>query len=54
MIPNARLTLTQRSFTIRGAASWNLLTDKIKKSTKLGQFKRLVKGWILKIAARIL
>ena len=54
VIPNARLRLTQRSFTVRGAASWNLLPDTIKNSTKLGQFKRLAKGWILGNVERFL
>ena len=54
VIPNARLRLTQRSFTVRGAASWNLLPDTIKNSTKLGQFKKLAKGWILGNVERFL
>ena len=46
MIPNVKLQLTQRSFTVRAAASWNHLPDNLKDSAKLGKFKRLVKGWI--------
>ena len=54
MIPNVKLQLTQRSFTVRVAASWNHLPYNLKNSAKLGKFKRLAKGWILENVPRFL
>ena len=54
MIPNVKLRLTQRSFTVRGAESWNLLPLNVQKSVNLGQFKKLSKGWILANIPRFL
>ena len=54
MIPNVKLRLTQRSFTVRGAESWNLLPLNVQKSLNLGQFKKLSKAWILANIPRFL
>ena len=47
IIPNLELRVTQRSFTMRGATSWNLLPPIVRNQPKLGTFKKLAKQWIL-------
>ena len=54
IIPNVKLRLTQRSFTVRGAESWNLLPFSIQKSSNIGQFKKFAKEWILANIPRFL
>ena len=47
IIPNTRLTLAKSSFVWRGAQQWNLLSLEIRKSTKIGHFKRGVREWVV-------
>ena len=47
LIPNLNLKIAQDSFTVRGAASWNLLPLSIREQTKIGIFKKLMKSWVL-------
>ena len=54
LIPNAKLRLTQNSFTIRGSSSWNDLPLGIRKLKKIGPFKKEVKGWILENIPRFI
>ena len=46
IIPNLELSVVQKSFTIRGADSWNQLPLNVTKSQKIGHFKKLAKNWI--------
>ena len=46
IIPNLNLRVAQKSFTLRGANSWNQLPFSIIKSTKIGTFKKLARKWI--------
>ena len=46
VIPNTDLRLTQDSFTVRGASSWNILPLSIRRQAKIGNFKRLTRNWI--------
>ena len=46
IVPNTRLTLTQKSFTTRGACNWNSLPPEIRKLDTLSCFKQEVKKWI--------
>ena len=48
LIPNTQLTLFMKSFVWRGAASWNQLSLELRKSTKIGHFKRGVREWVLR------
>ena len=52
MIPNMELRLTQNSFTVRGAANWNRLPENLRKQSKIGIFKKLVRKWILENVSR--
>ena len=47
IIPNLDLRLAQRSFTLRGSDSWNLLPSNIRNQSKIGSFKKLAKQWTL-------
>ena len=46
IVPNIRLTLTQKSFTTRGACNWNSLPLEIRKIETISCFKQEVKKWI--------
>ena len=46
MIPRFNLQLTNRSFTVRGADSWNLVPRNIREETKIGTFKKMLKDWV--------
>ena len=46
IIPNTKLGLAQKSFVWRGATAWNLLSLELRKSTKIGHFKRGAKEWV--------
>ena len=46
IVPNTKLTLTQKSFTTRGACNWNSLPLEIRKIDTLSCFKQEVKKWI--------
>ena len=48
ILPNTQLSLFMKSFVWRGAASWNQLSLELRKSTKIGHFKRGVKEWVLR------
>ena len=54
IIPNKDIRLTQNSFTMRGAESWNSLPEDMRKCPKLSNFKKLVKVWISKNVPRFL
>ena len=46
VVPNQRLTVTQKSFVFRGSTLWNQLPPRIRNSAKIGSFKKSVKQWI--------
>ena len=47
MEPNIKLGLAQKSFCFRGSSDWNSLPSSIRNSTKIGEFKRKLKSWVL-------
>ena len=47
LIPNLDLGLAQKSFTIRGAESWNKLPEYIRNQSKISIFKKTAKNWIV-------
>ena len=47
LIPNWNLSLGQKSFRIRGAENWNMLQLDVRAQTKIGNFKKQAKKWIL-------
>ena len=47
IIPNMDLRVAQESFTIRAANYWNLLPHTIRTQSKISQFKKHAKSWIL-------
>ena len=47
ILPNTQLSLFMKSFGRRGAANWNQLSLELRKSTKIGHFKRGVRKWVL-------
>ena len=47
IIPNTRLTLAKKSFIWRGSETWNALSLTLRKCTKIGQFKRGAKQWVM-------
>ena len=48
IIPNTSLTLAKKSFVWRGSLDWNLLPLGLRKSSKIGHFKRGVKDWVIR------
>ena len=46
ILPNTQLSLFMKSFVWRGAATWNQLSLQLRKSTKIGHFKRGVREWV--------
>ena len=46
MIPRFNLQMTNRSFTVRGADSWNLIPRTIREESKIGTFKKMLKDWV--------
>ena len=54
IIPNTRLSLAKNSFVWRGSLNWNLLPLNLKKSSKIGHFKRGVKDWVINHVPRFL
>ena len=46
IIPNLDLSVAQRSFTLRGADSWNQLPLHITTAQKIGNFKKLARKWV--------
>ena len=47
IIPNTTLTLAKKSFIWRGSETWNSLSLTLRKCTKIGQFKRGAKQWVM-------
>ena len=47
ILPNTQLSLFMKSFVWRGASAWNQLTMELRKSTKIGHFKRGARQWVL-------
>ena len=47
LIPNINLGLAQKSFTLRGAETWNQLPENIRNLSKISTFKKMVKNWII-------
>ena len=47
VLPNNILVLAEKSFCFRGSKQWNDLPQNIQKVKKVGQFKKMVKIWIL-------
>ena len=54
IIQNTSLTLTKKSFSIRGACDWNYLPPSIRELKSLSQFKKEVKAWIKREIPRFL
>ena len=54
IIPNIKLSLTQKSFTTRGACNWNTLPSRIRNQETLSSFKQEVKEWIRREVSRFL
>ena len=54
IIQNTSLTLTKKSFSIRGAYDWNSLPPSIRELKSLSQFKKEVKAWIKREIPRFL
>ena len=48
VVPNSTLSLAMKSYCFRGANDWNKLPEDIRNYTKIGDFKRQLKAWILK------
>ena len=48
ILPNTQLSLFMKSFVWRGAATWNQLSLELRKSNKIGHFKRGVREWVLR------
>ena len=54
IVPNSKIVLAARSFCYRGASDWNSLPNKIRSVSKIGQFKRGLKTWIMENKARFI
>ena len=54
IVQNTRLTMTQKSFKIRGACHWNALPLETRSLSQVGVFKKEVKTWIKKHVPRFL
>ena len=54
VVPNTRLTLFKKSFTVRGACNWNSLPPSIRQLKKIGLFKKELKAWIKREVPRFL
>ena len=52
VVPNTKLTLAKKSFCFRGSSNWNSLPENLRKSFKIGEFKRGVKKWIVENISR--
>ena len=46
IVTNTVLTLAKRSFTFRGAQLWNSLPNLIRKKSKIGNFKKMLRIWV--------
>ena len=42
---NIKLTLAKKSFIFRGASSWNQLPEEMRKTVKIGVFKKSLRKW---------
>ena len=47
ILPKTKLSLFMNSFVWRGAATWNQLSMELRKSSKIGHFKRGAREWVL-------
>ena len=54
IVPNSKLVLAKNSFCYRGASNWNSLPTYIRNATKIGEFKRKLKKWIMENIARFI
>ena len=54
VVPNSELTLAKKSFTFRGAQLWNSLPVHIRKSLKIGSFKKASRKWVKDTVPRFL
>ena len=54
IIPNLDLKLAQKSFTLRGADSWNKVPISIRQNAKIGLFKRQLRKWVYENIPRFL
>ena len=54
IIPNTQLGLAKKSFVWRGSATWNSLSQDLRKCNKIGQFKRGAKQWVIANIPRFL
>ena len=54
ILPNTKLTLAKKSFVWRGSVHWNKLPLDLRKSMKIGHFKRGVRKWVLQNIPRFL
>ena len=54
IVPNLNLQLARRSFTVRGAESWNRLPRSIRENETLGSFKASLREWIVRNVAQFI
>ena len=54
IIPNIDLGLARKSFTFRGADQWNLLPCSLRTTSKIGEFKKKLRKWIMDNIPRFL
>ena len=54
VVPNTRLSLFKKSFSLRGSENWNALPESLRTCTKIGDFKRGLKKWIFDNIPRFL
>ena len=45
ILSNIKLSLAKKSFVFRGASSWNQLPEEMRKTVKIGVFKKSLRKW---------
>ena len=54
LLPRFDLSISQKSFTYRGANEWNKLPKEIRRCRKISQFKTRLKDWVQSTVRRYL
>ena len=54
LLPKPNLTLAEKSFTFRGARLWNSLPGSLRKTMRIGGFKKQLRKWITENIQRFL
>ena len=52
VVQNTRLGLYKKSFILRGSTLWNDLPKELRKTKKIGSFKKEVRRWIMNNISR--